>query len=101
MKSLINSLSIMKTFVLLLRFRFPPLAFFILMLPFTALAQREVPELWGTRVHDEAKVLKQQTIDKLEQSLKAYEDSTSNQIAILIVNTIGDETIETFGIRVA
>jgi uncharacterized protein len=37
----------------------------------------------------------------LERKLKVFEDSTSNQMAILIVNTLDGENIEQFGIRVA
>ncbi len=51
-------------------------------------AQKEVPELWNARVHDEAKVLSQATIDNLEHTLKVFEDSTSNQMAILIVPSL-------------
>jgi uncharacterized protein len=66
-----------------------------------AFAQLEVPELWGTRVHDEAKVLSEQTVQQLEAQLKVHEDSTSNQIAILIVNSLQGEIIEDYALRVA
>jgi len=65
------------------------------------LAQKEIPELWGHRVHDEAKVLSQQTIDNLEQTLKIFEDSTSNQLAILIIPSLDGEVIETYSLRAA
>jgi len=64
-------------------------------------AQKPVPELWGTRVHDDAHVLKPETIEALEAQLKAYEDSTSNQIAILTVSSLDGETIEEYSLRVA
>ena len=67
----------------------------------TSLAQKPVPELWGLQVHDEAKVLSQQTADKLETNLRAYKDSTSNEIAILIVNSLDGEPIENYSLRVA
>jgi len=67
----------------------------------SSFAQKAVPELWGQRVHDEASVLSQSTIDQLELHLKAYEDSTSNQIAILIVPSLGGDAIEDYAIRVA
>ena len=51
-------------------------------------AQKPLPELWGLHVHDEAKVLTQQTVDKLEKQLNVYEDSTSNQIAVLIITSL-------------
>jgi uncharacterized protein len=66
-----------------------------------ALAQKPVPELWGTRVHDDAKVLKHETVEALEAQLKAYEDSTSNQIAILTVSSLDGETIEEYSLQVA
>ena len=64
-------------------------------------AQKPVPELWGTRVHDDAHVLKPEMIEALEAQLKAYEDSTSNQIAILTVSSLDGETIEEYSLRVA
>lgn len=72
-----------------------------LSLVFPSLAQKEVPELLGHRVHDEAKVLSQQTIDNLEQTLKIFEDSTSNQLAILIIPSLDGEVIETYSLRAA
>jgi uncharacterized protein len=63
-------------------------------------AQKAVPELWGQRVHDEAHILQQSTIDQLEKDLKAYEDSTSNQIAILIVQSLDGEVLENYSLRV-
>ncbi len=60
-----------------------------------------MPELWGQRVHDEAHALQQSTADQLEKSLKAYEDSTSNQIAILIVQSLDGDVLEEYSLRVA
>jgi uncharacterized protein len=68
---------------------------------FSALGQKAVPELWNMRVHDDAHVLKQETIDRLEKKLAQYEDSTSNQIAILIVSSLDGESIEDYSIKVA
>jgi uncharacterized protein len=72
-----------------------------ILLTFQLLAQKEVPELWGLHVHDDAKVLKQATIDQLEKQLIAYEDSTSNQIAILIIPALDGEVLEEYSLRVA
>lgn len=66
-----------------------------------AFAQKPVPELWGSRVHDDAHVLQQETIDRLEQQLKQYEDSTSNQIAILTITSLEGEVVEEYALRVA
>lgn len=65
-----------------------------------AFAQKAVPELWGQRVHDEVHILKQTTIDELEKKLKTYEDSTSNQIAILVIQSLAGEVMERYSMRV-
>ncbi len=69
--------------------------------PNLTFAQRAVPEHGGVWVHDEANVLSPGTVAQLEQILKAERDSTSNQIAILIVPSLEGEDINGFGIRVA
>jgi len=74
--------------------------FFLFSISFS-FAQKAVPELWGTRIHDEAHVLKQESVDQLEKELKAYEDSTSNQIAILIVQSLEGDVLEEYSLRVA
>jgi len=63
--------------------------------------QKAVPELWNMRIHDDAHVLKQATIDQLESRLAHYEDSTSNQIAILIISSLEGESLEEYSIKVA
>jgi uncharacterized protein len=67
----------------------------------SAFSQRPLPELWGLHVHDEAHVLTQQTIDNLESQLVAYEDSTSNQLAILIIPSLDGEVLEEYALHVA
>src|ERR1044072_7199649 len=66
-----------------------------------AWAQRAVPPLWGHRVHDEAHVLSQPVIDELEVMLKKHEDSTSNQMAVLIIPSLENESLEGYALRVA
>ncbi|PZR41472.1 MAG: hypothetical protein DI538_01120 [Azospira oryzae] len=66
-----------------------------------ASAQKPVPELWGLHVHDEAHALQQATIDQLEKKLITYEDSTTNQVALLIVSTLDGESIEEYSLKVA
>lgn len=68
---------------------------------FAVKAQLAVPELWGMRVHDEAKVLSAQTAQQLENSLKVFEDSTTNQIAVLIVPSLAGESVEDYALKVA
>jgi uncharacterized protein len=75
--------------------------FFLVFLPILLLAQLPVPELWGVRVHDEAKVLSPAFVNELEQQLKTFEDTTTNQIAILIVPTLQEEVIEEYTLKVA
>jgi uncharacterized protein len=67
---------------------------------FSSLAQKAIPELWDQRIHDEARVLKQETIDQLEKQLKQYEDSTTNQIAILTIQSLEGEVIEEYSLKV-
>lgn len=67
----------------------------------TASAQLEVPPLEGKRVHDLAGVLSSQTIQNLEVQLKVHEDSTGNQIAILIIPSLKGESLEEYSLRVA
>lgn len=73
---------------------------FSLLISLSAFSQKVVPELWNTRVHDDAHVLKQETIDALEKQLEAYEDSTSNQIAILIISSLDGDPVESYSMRV-
>lgn len=73
---------------------------FFLCIVHLGVAQKTVPELWGHRVHDDAKVLRAETIDEVEKKLKLHEDSTSNQIAILIIPSLDGEPIEAYSIRV-
>lgn len=76
-------------------------AFLFLIAAYSAKAQKAIPELWGHHVHDDAHVLTQETIDALEKRLRVYEDSTSNQIAILIVESLDGEVLEEYSLMVA
>ena len=89
-----NSIVMCRSFLLLLYFS-------VWLLPLSVLGQQAVPALANRRVHDEGGILSQQAVSFLEQSLKSFEDSTSNQIAVLIVNSLEGESIDQFGIRVA
>lgn len=61
---------------------------------------QEVPYLGG-RVNDEAHMLSASTITELDGILKAYEDSTSNQIVVLTIASLGEYTIEEYALKVA
>lgn len=63
-------------------------------------AQKNVPEHGGHWVHDNAGILSQQTIGQLEAMLKAERDSTSNQIAVLIMKNLDGGDIDEFANRV-
>ena len=78
-----------------------PLLLLFIFLSNWVIAQKAIPELWGQRIHDDAHVLKQETIDALEQRLKVYEDSTSNQIAILTIPSLDGEVLEEYSLKVA
>jgi uncharacterized protein len=75
--------------------------FFSLLFSHAAFSQLAVPPLAGVRVHDEAGVLSAQTIQNLESQLKLHEDSTGNQIAILIISSLTGESIEDYSLQVA
>ncbi|MCZ7558048.1 MAG: TPM domain-containing protein [Bacteroidia bacterium] len=65
----------------------------------TALAL-EVPYLSG-HINDTAHMLSQETVLELERMLTAYEDSTKNQIVLLTITSLGDESLEDYSLRVA
>lgn len=60
----------------------------------------EVPFLSG-RVNDLAELLSPETVRYLEGVLKAHEDSTSNQLAVLTITSLEGEEIEPYALRVA
>jgi uncharacterized protein len=59
----------------------------------------DVPFLSG-RVVDDAEILKSATRDRVTAVLKAHEQSTGDQIAVLTVPTIGDQSIEEYAVKV-
>src|SRR5258706_14171498 len=76
------------------------IALFCLTITSPAYSQKAIPELWDQRIHDEAKVLSQNTIDQLEVQLKKYEDSTTNQIAVLIIPSLAGDVLEDYSMWV-
>jgi uncharacterized protein len=77
------------------------ITFLFLLFTSASFAQKAIPELWGHRVHDEAHVLSADTISTLEKKLQQYEDSTSNQIAVLVISSLDGESLEEYSLRVA
>jgi uncharacterized protein len=59
----------------------------------------DVPFLSG-RVVDNAEILQPATRDKIAAMLKAHEQATGNQIAILTVRTLDGEAVEDYAVRV-
>lgn len=74
--------------------------FFTLLL-FSASAQRGVPAHGGVWVHDEAGILSPQVKAQLEAILKSHRDSTSTQIAVLLINSLEGEDIDSYALRVS
>ena len=68
-------------------------------LPAIAVGQ-DVPELTG-RVVDLAGILSPTTESTITSILKSHEDSTSNQVAVLTINSLAGEAIGTYSLRVA
>jgi uncharacterized protein len=73
----------------------------LILFPLAAFAQPEIPDHGGRWVHDNAHVLSSQSISQLENILKAERDSTSNQIAILIIPSLEGGSLEEYTLRVA
>jgi uncharacterized protein len=82
-------------------FRRMILVILILIAGVGATAQPNIPAHEGRWVHDEAKILSGQTIMELESFLKYHRDSTSNQIAVLIIPNLQGGDIDDYGLRVA
>ena len=59
----------------------------------------DVPFLSG-RVVDNAEILRPETRSAITEKLKAHEQKTSAQIAVLTVPTIGDDSIEEYAVKV-
>jgi uncharacterized protein len=78
---------------------FSTLIFTLLLI--SASAQRNVPAHGGEWVHDEASVLSPQVKAQLEAILKAHRDSTSTQIAVLLVPSLEGEDIDSYALRVS
>ena len=50
-------------------------------------------------VNDAAHVLSPEQVDILERKLVALDDSTSNQIAVVLIKTLGDYSIEDYSVK--
>jgi len=72
----------------------------IYLLAVAVFAQRAIPPQGGYMIHDDAQVLSQQDKAMLEYLVKAEEDSTSNQISVLIVPSLEGDDIDSYANRV-
>lgn len=67
----------------------------------TAFAQQlAIPPQGGRMIHDEAHVLSSNDVAMLEYMVKVAEDSTSNQIAVLIISSLEGDEIDSYANRV-
>lgn len=69
-----------------------------LMLCISTAFSQDVPEKTNTLVNDYASVLTQGEKQQLEQKLVAFNDSTSTQIAVVIIKSTGDYDINQYGV---
>jgi uncharacterized protein len=82
------------------RFPLQTVVALLCLLPPALLLASEVPFLAG-RVNDTANLLSAGTMAEVEQLLKAHQDSTSNQVVVLTVQSLDGEDIESYAVRVA
>lgn len=69
------------------------------LLAVTSLEAADVPYLTG-RIVDNAEILSEATRTKLAADMKAHEDRTTNQIAVLTVKSLEGDSVEDFATRV-
>lgn len=67
---------------------------------FAATGQNTLPKPNPPRlVNDAAKVLSPEQVEILERKLVAFDDSTSNQIVVVLIKTLGDYAIEDYAVK--
>ena len=76
------------------------IALIVLLTSAAALWSADIPPLRG-RINDTAGVLSSQTAKDLENYLAAVERTTNAQIALLTIDSLDGEAIESYGLRVA
>lgn len=75
-------------------------AVLVLLLAASPLVALDVPYLSG-RVVDNADLISDDVQQRIEQKLAAYEQQTTNQIAVLTIESLEDEALEDYSLRVA
>jgi uncharacterized protein len=86
--------------VLSVRMKFFLTILFSFSLLFTASGQPKIPEQGGIWVHDYANVLSASAKAQLEHLLQAHRDSTSSQIAVLIIPSLEGGDIDGYAVEV-
>lgn len=76
------------------------LCIFIVFCSLSPATAREVPQL-NSRIVDEAGLLSAQTKTALITKLQEHENQTSNQVAILTINSLEEEILEEYSLKVA
>lgn len=72
---------------------------FILTLGFNVSFAQDFPAKSNTLVNDYTNMLNAQQVKLLEQKLVAFDDTTSNQIAVVIVKSVGDYDINEYALE--
>jgi len=72
----------------------------VCLFPVRQASGRDVPYLSG-RVNDYAGILSPETIAQLNSKLKLFEDSTSDQIVVLTINSLDGANLEAYSVNVA
>ena len=70
------------------------------LLSFSSVFSLPIPPLKG-RVNDLAGILKPSEEKMLDEELKSVEETTSSQVAILIISSLQGEILEDYSIKVA
>jgi uncharacterized protein len=72
---------------------------FLLTLSYSVSFAQDFPAKPNTLVNDYTQTLTSSQIQQLEQKLVAYDDSTSNQIAVVIMKSVGDYDINEYALE--
>ncbi len=75
-------------------------AFFLLLAPWLGLAQ-DFPAKPSTLVNDYSKTLSQEQVASLERKLVAFDDSTSTQIAVVLVSSLNGYDVADYAVQLA
>lgn len=77
------------------------LAFCALLMTFSLVSAQNIPDAPNRLVSDYTGTLNQAEVTALENKLLAFEDSTSNQIAVVLVKTTDGYDVADYAVRLA